>query len=305
MIVELSGGLGNQLFEYAAARYVQLQNGEPMTFNLYPFLRDPQRDYSLGHFALDEEVSKLSGFRSWLLGNWSEVLCHLYHRKGLTRGAESFQILSRKGLLLTFDVYCFYAIDPSKKGYYWKGNFQSEKYFPGMKDTLRKDFTLKEALPEKTKKLMEEMKGCDSVCVHVRRGDYVTNPVDHQILDICGKAYYEKAMAYVTEQMANPVFYIFSNTREDLDWIRENYRFQGDVRYVDLEQPDYMELKTMSACKHFIISNSTFSWWAQYLADCESKVVVAPSIWYNGEAQDASDIYQDEWHIIDVNEDLA
>ncbi len=303
MIVELSGGLGNQLFEYAAARYIQLQTGEQIIFNLYPFQHDPQREYSLGHFALDEEVSKLSRCQSWLKGNWSEILCHIYHRRGLTRGAESFQKLSRKGLLLSFDVYRYYPIDAAKKGYYWKGNFQSEKYFPKMKQVLQKDFALKEELPDSTQKLIEEMQNCQSVCVHVRRGDYVTNPVDHQILDICGKRYYEKAMDYVTGQIRNPVFYIFSNTKEDLDWIRENYRFQGDVRYVDLEQPDYLELKTMSMCKHFIISNSTFSWWAQYMADNGEKIVVAPSIWYNGDAQDATDIYQDAWHIIDVNED--
>ncbi len=305
MIVELSGGLGNQMFEYAAARYVQLQNGDQMRFNLYPFEKDPQRNYSLGHFALDKDVSKLPENEGKLRWGWSEFLCHFYNRLGMTRGEESFRKLSRRKLLLTFDVYRYYPIDSTRTGYYWKGNFQSEKYFPKMKDRLRQDFTIQDQPSESCLKILNDMKKSNSVCVHIRRGDYVTNPVDHKILDICGETYYQKAMGYLNQKLDNPIFYIFSNSEEDLNWIKEHYNLTGKVVYVNLKQPDYMELMTMANCKHFIISNSTFSWWAQYLAQDEGKIVVAPSVWYNGDAQDAADIYQSNWHLIDVNGEEA
>lgn len=302
MIVELSGGLGNQMFQYAAARYVQINTGEEMLFNPYPFQKDPQRNYSLGHFALNNQVTMLPRWKAWMYGNWSETLCHVYHRFGMTRGAESFKKLSKKGLLLTFDVYKYYPIE-LKRGYYWKGNFQSEKYFSGIKETLLNDFSLEVELPKETAEVVNCMQSEEAVCVHIRRGDYVTNPVDHEILDICGENYYIRGMEYILSKVSNPIFYVFSNTSEDLEWIRNNYRLPGEVRYVDLHQPDYLELFTMTNCKHFIISNSTFSWWAQYLGDRNDKIVMAPSTWYNGDAQDATDIYQTDWIIIDNNED--
>lgn len=305
MIVELSGGLGNQMFEYAAARCVQLQNGDEIRFNLYPFRNDPQREYSLGHFALDRECKKLTNLGASVRGTWSEFLCHLYHRMGLTRGEQSFRKLASRKLLLTFDVYKHYPIDASVKGYYWKGNFQSEKYFPGIKWVLQKDFKLTEELSSEAQSLVSKMREGNSVCVHIRRGDYVTNPVDHKILDLCDETYYQKAMQYVSAQVENPIFYVFSNDENDLQWIQDNYKLPGNIIYVNLKQPDYMELSVMSQCKHFIISNSTFSWWAQYLAENEGKVVVAPSIWYNGDMQDASDIYDKNWHLIDVSGDKA
>ena len=107
-------------------------------------------------------------------------------------------------------------------------------------------------------------------------------------------------MERVKEKVENPVFYIFSNTPEDIAWIKEHYDFsEYNVEYVDLNNPDYEELRLMYSCKHFIISNSTFSWWAQYLGEYENKVVVAPSEW-NREVDDCSGIYMSGWEIVEV-----
>ena len=103
----------------------------------------------------------------------------------------------------------------------------------------------------------------------------------------------------MAEKLKNPVFYIFSNNSEELMWIKENYRLgEYDIRYVDQKHSDYEELRMMYHCKHFIISNSTFSWWAQYLASNQEKVVIAPSKWNNEE--NAEDIYMPGWEIVEV-----
>ena len=107
-------------------------------------------------------------------------------------------------------------------------------------------------------------------------------------------------MKKITEQVENPVFYVFSNSSDDINWIKENYDFSDyNVEYVDLNNPDYEELRLMYSCKHFIISNSTFSWWAQYLCENENKIVIAPSEW-NRHFDDCSGIYMPEWQVIEV-----
>lgn len=300
MIVELSGGLGNQMFEYAAARYVQLQNNDQMYFNLAAFARDSQREYALGHYRLDSKVKKLGKVFGNLNYFKSQYYCHIYHRINKTRGEEAFKYLAGKKLLLTFDVYKHYQINADTKGYYWKGCFQSEKYFPGIKSVLKKDFEVVEDMSDAEKCFADELKKNNSVCVHIRRGDYVTNPIDKETLDICHKDYYLKGIDYLKRKLENPVFYVFSNSTEDLEWISKNYELPEDVKYVNMNNTDYKELWFMCKCKHFIISNSTFSWWAQYLSDNDNRIVVAPDKWYRGGDQDPSDIYQDDWYLVEV-----
>ena len=88
--------------------------------------------------------------------------------------------------------------------------------------------------------------------------------------------------------------------KRNLDWIKQNYKFDYNVEHVDLNNCDYEDLKLMSSCDHFILSNSTFSFWAQYLSKNESKHVVVPSKWFLGDNDDASDIYMPSWKIIEV-----
>ena len=145
--------------------------------------------------------------------------------------------------------------------------------------------------------LLKEISNCNSVCVHIRRGDYLDPRWSY--LNVCTENYYIKAIEYVKEKIDCPIFYIFSNTHEDVLWIKKNYNLAGiNVKFVDLNNPDYEELRLMYHCKNFIISNSTFSWWAQYLCQNDSKMVVAPSQWNN--QANSENIYMDNWHIIEV-----
>ena len=131
--------------------------------------------------------------------------------------------------------------------------------------------------------MLEEIKSCNGVCLHIRRGDYFS-PQYINTHAVCDERYYAEAVSQAKEMIENPVFFVFSNDHESLEWIKQNYSFPPvDIRYVDLANPDYEELRLMKACKHFIISNSTFSWWAAVLSEeSSSKMVWAPKVWVKG-----------------------
>lgn len=128
-------------------------------------------------------------------------------------------------------------------------------------------------------------------------------------LAVCTEYYYQKGMDYIASNTENPVFYIFSNTHSDLEWIKNNYQFDYPVKYVDLNNPDYEEIRLMYNCKHFVISNSTFSWWGSYLSSSPNKIVVAPDIFKRKEPEEVfkdmncNDVYRDDMVIIPTTEE--
>lgn len=299
--LQLTGGLGNQLFQYAFARSLQCQTEEKIVINTYGFLFDAQREYSLSAYCLNSNVAVLGekrGRLQWKCTLWINRL--LFYLKK-SRGADNFYKLSQKGLYFTFDIYCFHPyVISSKRNKYVCGTFQTAKYFSKIRDIILQEFQLKVSIREELRKWIEQMERCESVCVHVRRGDYITNKKDDKILNICSEKYYLKAIKWMSDHVRGPIFYIFSNTHDDLEWIKENYHLNlSNIVYVDMENCDYEELLLMSSCKHYIIANSTYSWWAQYLGEFPDKKVVAPSRWFGGD-QNADDIYMETWKIIEV-----
>ena len=157
------------------------------------------------------------------------------------------------------------------------------------KDIIRKELQIKDELEGKNKKVYEEIKKSNSVCVHIRRGDYVGS-----FYEVCTKEYYLDAIKLMNKKVKNTHFYIFS---DDISWAKENLGLK-DVTYIDWKNNQYQDLKLMSSCKNFIMSNSSFSYWAQFLSENEEKVVIAPSKWFkNGKK---IDIYEDSWNLIEI-----
>lgn len=300
--LQLTGGLGNQLFQYGFARAIQKQTKEMICINTYGFRFDNQRDYSLDAYELNLNVivpDEAEGKKQW-----NKVLfrCRLYHKLGRMHGQKAFLGLTKKGLFITFDVYSYYKYCLMADDKYIYGTFQSGKYLKDIREELLREITLKNPPEGKILEQRRRMEECESVCVHVRRGDYISNAIDNRTLNICTEQYYDQAMKVISERIANPVFYVFSNSKEDVEWIRENYHFPTDrTVYITSENRDYEELWLMSHCKHFVIANSTFSWWAQYLSTNDKKIVAAPEKWYLGD-QDATDIYEDTWIRIPIEE---
>ena len=302
----LSGGLGNQLFQYAFLYSVIRENGwkKEVACVMHHNCAEDPRNFSLRPFKCSVRMNLIDetecGLFFFLQMMKRKILFHTYK---LLSGSEhtAYEKLVKHGVYYSGDPYFYPSnLNCRRKNIYIEGCFQSHRYFKKYKDEIRQELILIPESSAENEAMLQELAGCQSVCVHIRRGDYLNNNYAKD-LAICDYEYYVKAMGVIASQIAEPVFYIFSNTHEDIEWIKKNYDFSGyEVRFVDLGNTDYEELRLMQNCKHFIISNSTYSWWAQFLAAYGDKIVVAPSVWNRKKTADSSNIYEPEWQLIEV-----
>ena len=167
------------------------------------------------------------------------------------------------------------SINQNMKDIYLEGYWQNERYFNDIKLLIKKEFTLKHQISHESLNLKKMMEDCNSVSIHVRKGDYVGNPFFKE----CSANYYKNAINYILNKVDTPHFFIFSDSIESL----RNYNFPGKVTFVNNHslRRDYEDLLLMSRCKHNIIANSTFSWWAAWLNDNKDKIVISPLNWYS------------------------
>lgn len=294
-------GLGNQMFSYAYARYLMELYHYDIAINPYAFYDGKKIDYidertiSLQHFRLNDAVTFLDeqdqvkcnqNFewrKRFSRGLVNIVKTKIFH--GDLRGEEQYIHRSRGGVYLSYEPKAYFKTVMSPcKNIYVQGHFQDKRYFEKIKYILKKEYCIKTVPSKSNMEMLEKICKTNAVCVHIRRGDYL-NP-HWSFLNICGYDYYLKAIEYMITHVENPTFYIFSNCHKEIEWIKENYHFEVlaknhsvDIEYVDLDNPDYEELRLMCACRHFIIPNSTFSWWAAYLSDNVKSIVCAPDRW--------------------------
>ena len=297
--IRLQGGLGNQMFEYAFARALSLRFNDQICFDKSGLTNLTHNVYSLDHFNITDtgfvdnynpQTKKKVGYKIMSHFTW-----RAYNKGGLKKKYK----VERK-LQFLFNIFgIYYCTDGYVKTHrslskdkYLEGYFQSTEYFKEYDEVIKKELIVKDRVLQKNKKLLEEIEKGESVCVHIRRGDYtiVTNHL------VCTIDYYKKAVKLMKKKIKNYKFYIFS---DDINWVKENIDFGCDVTYVEGNNPNYEELRLMYTCKHFIISNSSFSWWAQHLSSNDNKVVIAPSKWFNDKNQ-VCDIYEDNWIRINV-----
>ena len=165
------------------------------------------------------------------------------------------------------------------------GYFQSELYFRSLADQIKAELNPVNFVDNNKIGVINQL---DSVCVHVRRTDYIGSNYD-----VCSLEYYQMAMEKMRTIRPMSKFYVFS---DDIQWAREN--FDGDnITFMDRHR-DYEDLYIMSTCNHFIICNSSFSWWAQYFGNYSQKIVIAPSKWMNSDMP--MNIYLPTWKLIEV-----
>lgn len=299
----LGGGLGNQMFQYAFARSLALQYNENISFNtiLYKELKNEERSFSLGHLNINTMCCIVEtpdeNKRIWELFN-KQIFHQKIARKILPASFRWWWMSNRNIYANVCGPYKYYhPRHRSKNTTIIHGGFQSWKYFKEHQSMIKAELKVITPISEPNKKILKEIQNSNSICVHIRRGDFLSAQFSPH-LEVCNKDYYEKAIKMISSQIENPTFFIFSNTHEDLVWIKKNYNIPQNSVYVDLNNPDYEELRLMYNCKHFILSNSSFSWWAQYLSESKNKIIIAPKIWDKRKGIDFSDIYMPEWIII-------
>lgn len=167
-----------------------------------------------------------------------------------------------------------------------EGYYQSSFYFKDYRQELIAMFTCKD------KSILNYKPKENSCAIHVRRGDYAG--IQH-ILPIQSIEYYQRAIEIMKSKIEISEWYIVS---EDIDWIKEQELFRN-LNPIFLKQSEELDFWTMSECHHFIIPNSTFSWWASYISDHQDKIVIAPSIWFGPVGPKCYSLKEDNWLIID------
>lgn len=273
IIVKVCEGLGNQLFQYAFARSLQIKSDKKVlldtsnyTDERFPLARtDVKRSYQLDHFKIRiEKVGKrdLQKYhfliRKDKLGKWISVLAehHLW----------MYQVVIQ-------DVPWEYRADylHGVKNVYYRGWFQNPRYFTSIRKQL-----LKEIVPKHKIKIAPELRNLlradNVVAVHYRRGDYKS------INNCLPNDYYTRAMNYVEQIVENPQYLFFS---DEILWVKEQMGSKKNFHYVNDygKFEDYEELMIMSRCRNLIIANSTFSWWAAWLNTYDNKLVIMPQKW--------------------------
>lgn len=282
IVTKLNGGLGNQLFEYACARSLQIKNNDCLFLDVEGFKRSP-RHYSLEPFFIPDDVKILPESKSkklLFLQAVSKISRNLAFKLGPLFGAYIWKSSEYRPI----------SVPNTKHGVlYLYGYWQSEKYFHENSDIIKAELHVKTEMSEDSKMLLDDVMRDNSVCVHIRRGDYVTCGFLH-----CDEAYYNRGMNYIKKCNPDCNFIVFS---DDISWVRNNMKFENPVKFIDANIPDYEVLRLMYLCKHFVISNSSFSWWASYLSDNENKIVVAPEYWLPENKSNRS-MYLDNWIIL-------
>lgn len=268
IILRLRGGLGNQLFQYAAARALADHHRTELKLDLYYYKKHPYRKFELDRFAIPLTIATRGEVHKFTGSN----LIRRYINK-----RENYFGCPRVFAQPHYHYYPDWLNLPDDL--YLSGYFQSEKYFNTISDKIRQWYVPSTTLDERNAALLEEMKTKESVSLHVRRGDY-TAATFNSFFGTLPDDYYRRAVMHINEQLKNPSFYIFS---DDIEWCRKNLNIGDDAVFVGYNRgaDSFKDILMMAGCKHNIIANSSFSWWGAWLNNNRDKVVIAPGKWFN------------------------
>ena len=304
MIFILQGGrCGNQLFNYAFARQIQYKYPDQKICVCASGLEKKQGECgffwedSLKHFNVspyetwrknDVDCLKQGTLFQRMAWNLWGIVAKLDRRKIIPFSGEIFKkklfkILSKAGVFYNiFEGTAPYSIREHKH-YFVYGRFEDEKWFEGKHDDLCEELKPKvDLIPNE--KLMQQIESLNSVCVSLRNWTIdVTDQKNLENRTVCNAEYYKKAIQYMKDHVENPAFIVFS---DDVEWGKQIVSsVAGDSLVIAESNLDDVaeKLRYMSSCKHFILANSTFSWWSQYLSQNKDKIVVSPSQWFHDE----------------------
>lgn len=291
----MCGRLGNQLFQYSFARYIQMITGQELSIDFTaieqvgnPEWRNYLVDYSTSKYFLvgKKDYYPIQRF----IYKFARIIKPKSELGGYKFDERFSKLLNKIGIIYFESDYKYHKfIVPKTKNIIIRGWFESEKYFSAISSELRNEFKIIKAISGHNKEIRNQLQKGTGICLTVRRGNFTEEKNKDKFL-ICTKEYYYGAMNYMLKKYPEGLIYICS---DDIEWCKQNLHFEHEVLYE--EEADYAEkLYMMSLCKHFVLSNSTFSWWAQFLSDSEEKVVIAPYKWRNCDFSPI-DIYSDNW----------
>jgi len=288
IITKIIGGLGNQMFQYAAGIALALEKNTTLALDVSGFENyklhqgfELQRVFNnVFEIASKADIQRLLGWQSSL-------------RVQRIVSRKPFSLLRNKNFIVEPHFQYWPGINCLTGDCYLSGYWQSEKYFSEVADQVRKSFTFQIPLENYNAEIAKQINQVSSVSLHVRRGDYANNPKTTSTHGLCSLDYYKSSISYLTERVQQPEFFIFS---DDIEWVKNNLRIDYPHQYVEhnFGSESYNDMLLMSMCQHHIIANSSFSWWGAWLNPNMDKIVVAPKYWFANQT-DVQDLLPTGW----------
>lgn len=287
LIARVFGGLGNQMFIYANARAITLKNDSPLFLdNITGFKGDPyKRSWELDHFGIEYKTANKVDSLNFICGRLIRKVLREFNQRILT-----FNYITEKN---------YERFDPAIKDFniqhktWIEGYWQSPKYFEEFRNTLCMEFaTVKSPISDNGRILAKQMKDTCSVCLHARRLRNELVGEENAKIKTLSLSYYKASIEKMVHHYPDAHFFCFSDAPE---WLKDNLKIDYPVTFVSQKNTHaYEDIWLMQQCKHFIISNSTFSWWPAWLGEASDKLVLSPGLAY----WDCKDILPQDWHII-------
>jgi hypothetical protein len=287
IFVLCDGGLGNQLFQYACARAHSFKTGGNVVLDPWRANRGRTRPLELQHFNINARFAS----------TFETAICRLVDSSRLRPVAK----IARKfvpGLIPAVvrrkkNDYMPQIFDVSGS-IFMDGWFQTELYFCDYRERLLPELSFRDPPDRANAEWLEKIRNCDAVSLHVRRGDYISDPFIAKEIGTCSLEYYRAAIELIAQRLETPTYFVFS---DDPEWTRQNLPVPEPRHFIshNFGKADREDMRLMSACKHFIIANSTFSWWGAWLATNPEKIVTAPRRWFANPSYSDKDIVPMAW----------
>jgi hypothetical protein len=296
--VKIHGGFGNQMFQYAAARALALRNGTELRLDTSPLCDwTPWKNFTFRNYAIstvfdiDPPLNLAAKFESHVRIPYFAKAFNKYYPRALAK-LGYWQFVEDKNA---------YVFDPAvfnlRGNVYLDGHWQTERYFKDYKDAIHSDFTFRPRLEGATAALAERTKSTpNAVSLFIRRKETLTNPILKKMYYVATPEFYAQAIAIMKKKIGKKAVFFISS--DEIDWCRENFKIDAEHIFVGDEHngPECANaLHLMSLCKHFIMPNSSFSWWAAWLSENSDKVVIAPKRWSTDITLDMRDILPPSW----------
>lgn len=275
VIVRIKGGLGNQMFQYAAGRALSKRLKTTLLLDITEYESGNQRNFELMNFNIQCEIADKKILKKY------PIIEKKITNKFIPNSFSKKYYFEKK-----FEFDPFWQKIKSPK--YIEGYFQSEKYFSEINQVIRTDFCKK--LNENLNLIKEEMEKSNSVMIHIRRGDYLSNHKSNEIHGLCSVDYYYRSIIELEKINKNMKYFIFS---DDMDWVKKNLKIDGNIKYIENIENPTDNVILMSNCKYHVIANSSFSWWGAWLSKANN--IIAPNSWFKTKNISSEDILPTQW----------
>lgn len=279
--VKIYGGLGNQLFQYAAGYALAQRLNVPLALDKSFYEKDKFRDFLLAELKAPWESYDPSKhgmpYESGIHGLWDRLLAKAKGFPTLPKVREKFFHFNK-------------PYDKVEQASYLDGYWQSERYFKDYKQSLKKVLQFKDHLKFSQHPLSQEIKEQNSIAIHIRRSDY-THKINQKLFYTCSEDYYKKALSHLEPYLQEAVFYLFS---DDPEWVKDHFAWLKP-RFIVQGNNTLQDFFLMQQAKHHIIANSSYSWWAAWLCENPQQKVVAPLLWFKDKNKNTKDLIPQNW----------